>query len=309
MKKWIGLVLAALMMLSLAACASSGEEGTAATEPEQLQRPDLSAVSNWVMTAEYEGSSEKVRKYSYDNNGVLTGFGSHEATAVENELGGKTVRLISYDEKGEPSPFLSKHEYVYDAKGNLAAYRRLEPMSGDKLADSFTFEYDELGRLTKQEKSYMDLPQETITYTYDQQRLVGASYQTSVYDVTYSLSYGQQRWPDSISYTVRYVKTGNVEDCKVMLSSRVEHDQTHFRLTLVAGEGSEGVAVGKELVVYEELIDSLGDADAVRIALGDWGSFHMGWVPMRQFGALNAANWSSGSGVFVYTPLAVYLAQ
>jgi hypothetical protein len=59
----------------------------------------------------------------------------------------------------------------------------------------------------------------------------------------------------------------------------------------------------------EELIDSLGDADAVRIALGDWGSFHMGWVPMRQFGALNAANWSSGSGVFVYTPLAVYLAQ
>ena len=58
-----------------------------------------------------------------------------------------------------------------------------------------------------------------------------------------------------------------------------------------------------------ELIDSLGDADAVRIALGDWGSFHMGWVPMRQFGALNAANWSSGSGVFVYTPLAVYLAQ
>jgi hypothetical protein len=181
-------------------------------------------------------------------------------------------------------------------------------MSG-KIADSFLFTYDDRGRLIRQEKFYMELPQETITYTYDQQRLVGASYQTSVYDVTYSLNYGLQQWPDSVSYTVRYVKTGNVEECKVMLSSRVEHDKTHYRLTLVAGEGSEGVTVGKELVVYEELIDTLGDADAVRIVLGDWGSFHMGWVPMRQLGAMNAANWASGSATFVYTPLAVYLAQ
>lgn len=308
MKKWICVLLAALLALSAAACASAGEEGTSGTQPEPLKRPDLSAVTNWVMTAEYEGSSEKVRKYEYDNSGNLTGFGDYNATSEDNDRGGKTLKLTAYDKQGQVSAQLSRLEYVYDGNGRLAEYRRFEAIS-NKLADSFLFTYDENGRLIKQEKSYMDLPQETISYTYEGQRLVGASYQTSVYDVTYSLSYGQQRWPDSISYTVRYVKTGNVEQCKVMLSSRVEHDKTHYRLTLVAGEGSEGVTVGKELVVYEELIDSLGDADAVRIVLGDWGSFHMGWVPMGQFGALNAANWSSGSGAFVYTPLAVYLAQ
>lgn len=309
MKKLICIVLAGLMALSMAACASSGGEEPGVTEPMELKRPDLSAITNWVLTAEYEGNAAKPREYIYDHNGILQGFGSHKASTAVNDLGGKTVRLTAYTDEGEVSPMLSKFEYVYDAKGMLVAYNRMEAIS-NKLADSFTFEYDDQGRLIKQEKFYMELPQETISYTYDDQgRLAGAKYLTTVYDVTYTYTYGQERWPDCVSYTLNYVKTGNVEQCKVLLQPKVEHDQSHYRLTLVAGEGSEGVTVGKELVIYEELINTVGNASAVRIELTKWDSFQMGWVPLGQYGAMNAINWSAGSGTLVFKPLAAYLAQ
>lgn len=308
MKKWFCAALVALLAFGAAACSSEGQNGTSGTEPTVLRRPDLSSYASWVLTTEYELSSEKHRSYEYDNQGNLTGFSNYKAVREDNDRGGKTVKLTAYDDHGQVSALHSKFEYIYDEAGLLVEYRREEPISS-KLADSFVFTYDSEGRLVKQEKFYMELPQETVSYTYDADRLTGASYQTSVYDVTYTYTYGQEKWPDSIEFTKEYVKTGNREEGKLVIGNTVDHDASHFRLTLMAAEGSVGVAVGQTLLVYEELIDSLGDADAVRLQLGDWGNFQMGWVPMGQLGALNAVNWSGGSATLVFKPLSVYLTE
>lgn len=309
MKKMLCFLLAVLMLLSMAACTSPEQGGAdTGTKPAEPVRPDLGEFSPWLLTLEYEDDTSKFREYTYDQNGVLTGYGSHRASTSGNDLGGKTVKLVSYDQDGKVSNTLSKYEYVYDAKGNLVQYRRLEAL-GDKLADSFNFTYDEQGRLIRQEKFYMDLPQETATYTYDQENLVGATYQTSVYDASYTYTYGQEKWPQTVEYTIRYLKTENVEQGKVLVRSQVKHDAFLYRLTLTVGEGSEGAPAGKELLMYEELIDTAGDADAVRIVVGDWGGFHMGWLPMQQLGAMNAVNWSVSGGTYVFKPLAVYLTQ
>ena len=308
MKKLICLMLAALMALSMAACAGSGEETTAVTEPEVFERPDLDQFAPWVLTAEYEGTGGKLRNYEYNENGELTGFGDYKAVTEENDRGGKTLKLTAYDSEGKVSAQFSKYEYIYDEAGRMVEYKRFEAI-GNKLADSFVFTYDADGQLVKQEKFYMELPQETIEYTYEGQQLTKSSYKTSVYDATYTYVLDDAGWPAEIRYTVRYVKTGNVDEGTLVLDAKVEQDAKHYQVTLTAEVGDEDQKATRELLVYEEVIDTAGDVDAVRIVLGDWGSFQMGWVPARALGSLVGANWSGGTGTYIYKPLSVYLTE
>lgn len=305
MKKVLCAVLAGLLALSMAACATGGDNPGSTEETKTYSRPDLGEFAPWVLTAEYELTSEKKRDYRYDQNGELTGFGDYKAASAENDQGGKTVTLTAYDQDGKVSNYLSKFEYIYDSEGRLAAYRRLEAPSG-KLADSYTFTYNADGKVVKQEKFYMEMLQETMEYTYDGELMTKATFKSTVYESTYSYTYDETGVPCKLDYHTLYVKTGKVDEGVLELKKEEILDGSVYRLTLCVSEESDSAAAGKELMVYEELIDSVGGVDAVRLQFNDWGFFHIGAVPMRQLGAMAAANWSSGSATLIFKPLAVY---
>ena len=93
------------------------------------------------------------------------------------------------------------------------------------------------------------------------------------------------------------------------LQKSVYEDDTTYRVSLSTGSASDGVSQGKEVVRYEEVYDAEGKPVSVTLELKEWGLFQIASIPMRQCGAMNAANWSTGSTKFVYQPLAEYLAQ
>lgn len=309
MKKLLCLALSCLLLLSMAACKSGdGDTSTPTEAPEQTLNRSLEQYGPWVLTTEYEKSTDKNRQYYYGENGELLGYGDYQATTTTDDQGGKTVKLVAYDEDGQVSTYLSKHEYVYNADGKLVSYQRNEAL-GDKLADSFTFEYDAAGNMVKQEKYYMDLWQETVTYTYDGEKLTAASFKSSVYEASYTYVYDGSGVLSQLDYNIKYVKSGNVDKGTLALQKSVYEDDTTYRVVLSTSSSSDGVAQGKEVVIYEECYDAEGNIQSVQLEFKDWGAFQVASVPMRQYGAMNTANWSGGSAKFVYQPLSVYLAE
>lgn len=308
MKKLLCLTLSLLLLLSMAGCKDSGD-GPAPTEaPTAPAKPDLQQFGPWVVTTEYEKDTDKLRNYSYDESGNLLGFGDYKATSEINDQGGKTVKLLAYDAEGNVSNMLSKLHYIYNAEGRLVGYQRYEAL-GNKLADSFVFEYDSNGNMVKQEKFYMDNWHETITYTYEGKQLTAAAFKSSVYEASYSYVYDSDGLLSQLDFCTKYVKSGNEVKGSLALQKSVYEDDTTYRVSLSTGSASDGVSQGKEVVRYEEVYDAEGKPVSVTLELKEWGLFQIASIPMRQCGAMNAANWSSGSAKFVYQPLAEYLAQ
>lgn len=307
MKKLLCLVLS-LLLLSMAGCKDGGT-GSAPTEaPAEPAKPDLQQFGPWVVATEYEKDTDKLHNYRYDENGNLLGFGDYKATSEANDLGGKTVKLVPYDADGSVSDMLSKMHYIYDAAGKLVGYQRYEAL-GDKLADSFVFEYDTDGNMVKQEKFYMDNWHETITYTYVGKQLTAATFKSSVYEATYAYVYDADGVLSQLDFCTKYVKSGNEVKGSLALQKSVYEDDTTYRVSLSTGSASDGVSQGKEVVRYEEIYDAEGKPVSVTLELKEWGMFQIASIPMRQCGAMNTANWSAGSAKFVYKPLADCVAQ
>lgn len=310
MKKLLSLMLSLLLLLSLGGCKQEqGGEGPAPTEePSVSQKPDLEAFGPWVLAAEYEKNTPHFRQYRYAENGALLGFGDYEVTSETNELGGSTLIMTAYDADGNVSGKLSKLHYLYDADGKLAGYQRYEALGG-KLADSFVFEYDTDGNMVKQEKFYMDNWHETITYTYEGEKLVSAGFKSSVYEAAYSYVYDDDGVISQIDFSTKYVKSGNVVKGSLALQKSVYEDDTTYRVSLSSGGASDGVTQGKEVLRYEVKYDQQGKPLSVTLEIMECGLFQNGFLPMRQLGAMNAVNLSGGTAKFVYQPLADYVAQ
>ncbi|MBQ2700829.1 MAG: hypothetical protein IJF65_06685 [Clostridia bacterium] len=310
MKKFLCLVLSLLLLLSMTGCkqGQSNDDPAPTEAPTAPTKPNLSDFGPWVLTAEYEKDTDKLRNYRYDESGALLGFGDYKAIAESNDQGGKTLKFTAYDADGNVSNMLSKLHYVYDADGKLVGYQRYEAL-GDKLADSFVFEYDSKGHMVKQEKFYMDNWHETITYTYEDDRITAATFKSSVYESGYSYVYDDEGVLCQLDFHTKYVKSGNEDKGSLALLKSVYEDDTTYRVILSTGSGSDGVSQGKEVVRYEVSYNGEGKPLSVTLELKEWGLFQIASMPMRQCGAMNAANWSAGSAKFIYQPLADYVAQ
>ena len=310
MKKLLCLVLSLLLALSMFGCKKQeGGETTAPTEsPAAPEKPALEDFGPWVVTAEYQRDTDKLRNYRYDETGALLGYGDYQATTEANDLGGKTVKLVAYDADGNVSAMLSKMEYAYNAKGQLVSYQCFEAPGGT-LGENVTFDYDANGHMVKQIKCYRDNLQDTITYTYDGNRVKTTTFANSVNEATYSYVYDDEGVLSQLDFKVKYVKSGNVVEGSLALQKSVYQDDTTYRVVLSAGGASEGVTQGKEILFYEVKFDEQDKPIHVTLEIKEWGVFQSGWIPMRQLGAMNGANWSGGSAKFVYKPLDVYLAQ
>lgn len=310
MKKLLCLALAMLLLLSMVGCKKEkAAEPTAPTEATVApSKPSLGEYGPWVLTAEYQRDTDKLRNYSYDANGALTGFGDYKASTESNDLGGKTVKLVAYDSQGKVSTILSKLIYVYDAEGKLVTYQCREAL-GDTLAENVTFEYDAKGNMVKQEKRYGDNWQDTATYTYDGEKLVSSTFENSVNKATYSYVYDTEGVLSQLNFDVKYIKSGNEVKGNLALLKSVYQDDTTYRVILSAGSASEGVAQGKEILFYEVKYDEQGKPLRITLEVKSWELFQSGYIPMRQLGAMNATNWSGGCAKFVYKPLDVYLGK
>ena len=309
MKKLLCLVLSALLLLSMAGCKSGDGNGADPTvAPTEPPKPSLEEFGPWVLTAEYEKDTDKLRNYRYDESGALLGFGDYEASTESNDQGGKTVKFTAYDADGNESAMLSKMHYVYDADGKLVAYQRYEALGG-KLADSFVFEYDSNGNMVRQEKFYMDNWHETITYRYENGRVVAGTFKSSVYEAEYTYVYDSEGVLSQLDFHTKYIKSGNEDKGSLALVKSVYEDKNTYRVILSTGKASDGVSQGKEVVRYEVSYDDSGKPLHVTLELKEWGLFQIATMPMRQCGAMNTANWSAGSAKFVYKPLADYVKQ
>ena len=309
MKRILCLVLCVLLLVAMVGCKQENTEAPTPTEEPTLPaKPSLEDFGPWVLTAEYEKNTDALRQYRYDENGGLLGFGDYKATTEINEQGSKTVKLVAYDADGNVSNMLSTLYYIYGADGKLMSYQRYEAL-GNKLADSVTFEYDSDGNMVKQEKRYMDNWHETVTYTYKNKQLTEGSFKSSVYEATYTYVYDAEGVVSQIDFVTKYVKSGNVINGSLVLQKSVYEDDTTYRVALSTGSASNGVSQGKEILCYEEKYDAEGNPISVTLEVKEWGLFQNGVIPMRQCGAMNAVNWSSGSAKFVYKPLADYIAQ
>lgn len=313
MKKILCLVLSLLLVLSMAACKKSdtntptGDPTTATTapteDPASPVKQDLKNAGPWVVTAEYEKGTDTVRNYRYDKDGNLLGFGDYTAKYEANDQGGETMILVPYTADGKESTMFSKLHYVYDADGKLTGFKRYEAL-GNKLADSITFEYDADGNLVKQEKHYMENWHETITYSYQDGRVIKATFKNSVNEVSYKFIYDDAGIPSQVDFHNTYVKSGNVVEGSVVLLKSEYVDDTTYRLNLSAGSTSTGVSTGKEVIRYEVKYDENGKPLNVTLEIKEWGVFQNGFVPMRLCGAMNSVNLSAGCAKFVYKPLA-----
>jgi hypothetical protein len=312
MKKLLCLVLSLLLMLPMFGCKKQEDSKTtapSATEaPVAPEKPMLEDFGPWVLTAEYQRNTDKLRNYRYDESGALAGYGDYKATTEPNDLGGKTVKLVAYDADGNESSMLSKMEYDYNAKGQLVSYRNFEAPGGS-LGENVTFDYDANGNMVKQIKCYRDNLQDTITYTYDGHKVTAATFFNSVNEATYSYVYDDAGVLSQLDFNVKYIKSGNTIKGSLALQKSVYQDDTTYRVVLSAGGASEGVTQGKEILFYEVKFNEQGKPMYVTLELKEWGLFQNGCIPMRQLGAMNATNWSGGSAKFVYKPLDVYLAQ
>lgn len=309
MKKFLCVMLACLLTLSMAACKNSVDETPDPTQaPTEPVKQALSECGAWVVAKEYELSSSKSRDYRYDSQGNLLGYDDYQATSEANDLGGKTVTLIPYDKDGKVITHLSKHMYIYDEAGRLVKYQRNEGKTGN-LADNFVFEYNSDGKMVKQTKYYMTNFHEEITYTYEGEKLTKSTFRSTVHEAEYTYIYDSEGVPSQVNFLVEYVKSDNeIKGSLVLLKSVYESD-TVRRVTLSASNESTGIEQGKEVLVYQEHYDEQGKVLRVEIELLQWELFQIAWMPMRQLGAMNPTNMSGGTAKLVYQPLSVYWAN
>jgi len=117
-----------------------------------------------VLNYEYDAASRMVRisdesdsdivRYEYDVVGRLgkKSLGNGAYTIYEYDAAGQILHIINYNTSGE---VLSRFYYTYDLTGN--------PISMDTLEGTYSYEYDNIGQLTK--VTYPD--EHYVSYSYD----------------------------------------------------------------------------------------------------------------------------------------------
>lgn len=166
-KKWMALLLATVMLVSLAACSSSGSSKKSSKEGDMVtvclitraEGTDFFTTmkyddhGNLLQIAEYNDGTECVRdEYEYDADGKLIEWVSYwfneihyQETYTYDENGNLIQSCKSYADGPE---YISEYEYEHDEDGNLIQTRKT---AYDGYEEVFKYTYDKNGNLIKED--------------------------------------------------------------------------------------------------------------------------------------------------------------
>lgn len=324
MQKMLCLLLAMLMVFSMAACGEDGEKeasknqssvggGNAANgnKPENgssdTAEPSVEELGPWLVTEEvdYTGC---VYRYHYDENGELTSYElyndnnkklrDYKVTHSETAAGGKLTEVES--KHVNDSEFAKDCEMEYDADGNLI---RMSNFLGKKITGNYVYSYDESGNLLSYEAHSEDRKTNEAVYTYEDGRLATASGTTYGGDVTYHYDYTYIYGENGYLCEIRFDRS-DVGEGTITLGKDISRNEGGLHVLTHSAHSMQY----QNLFGYKAEYDGDGQRDKFTIIFHRWGFEPLYAIPLPAYGSL-LTSWDENIGEITYTRLDTYLAE
>lgn len=329
MKKLICLLLSVLLLMSLAACGegepvenTDGSTPSGTTQPTDPTNPSNPSNSDdptdpepedetvWVLAKEHSMGSKRYTKYFYDEQGnLLSGefyngsdkMGDYQYVTTENADGGKTVE-VRYKSVND-SEYITDGIMKFNAQGKIVHYQEYD-INGNIRDYSYTFTYNDAGKLIQQVGTGSDSGDKKLIVTYEGDRLTGTHYTESDGDFAkFSYSYDADGNPASVQMEYDSLDYQN----SMSFDFVIREFEDEWKLC--SEKDAPKPMDNRDLFVVTKNCDSDGNLHSVKIDAKPWGVFCNSWVPTAELGCLDVDNFFYGTAQLVYMPLDVYLAE
>lgn len=319
LKKILCLLLAVLMVISMAACGEDADQGGDKNSDGGNKNPGKNPTvptttvpaeddTVWVLVQESDMGSSRYTKYIYDENGDLAAGEFYmdgkktidiQFVSTPTASGGKIVEQLRKGLKEEE--FSKDTEFEYDAADRLIRATDYGYMG--EISCIYTFTYNEAGQLTEQVCMKDEEEVKKLTFVYDGDKLMEGHY-----------------WEPDGSYG-HYIYTYDDDGLPVKAEVDTNYmDEQKYTLEFVTVEGGDwwqlkatedchNVVGGRKLFYYEEQAEYGEKPHQRYVSIKSWGIFCTGWVPLVSFGCINPSNYFIGSAELYYEPLEVHLAK
>ena len=316
MKKLFCLLLVIMMLLSVAACGESGDKNdgggapSGTTQPTDPNTPAPGDDTVWVLVKEHSMGSKRYTQYVYDEQGNLLGgeffngsekMGDYQYVTTEAADGSKTVE-IRYKHVDD-SDFITDGVMKFNAEGKIIHYQEYD-VDGNIRNYSYTFTYNDEGKLIQQVGAGNDSGDKKLTLTYDDDRLTGTHYTESDGDYAkFTYSYGADGLPAGVQMEYDSMDYQNSMSFDFVIK------ELEGEWKLRSDTDAPRPMDNRDLFVITENYDADGNLYSVKLDAKAWGVFCNGWVPTVELGCLDVDNFFYGTAQLVYMPLDVYLAE
>lgn len=312
LKKWFFLLLALVMVLSLAACGEDTEEGGDKKPGKDSTIPTTTVPAEddtvWVLVRESDMGSSRYNRYTYDAEGNLVSgefykdgkvWGNYQYTTTPTANGGKIVEEF-YKHVNE-TEYTKYNEFEFDAAGRLIRTQDYD-YQGKATEAEYRFTYNEAGQLVEQVFVDEGQVEEKLTFVYDGDKLMEGHYEEKNGSYGhYIYTYDANGNPLKIDVHTDYM---DEQEYTLDLEMHDYHDYGYVKAT----DECHYVVGGRKLFYYE--VEKEGDeVCAVNVQLKSWGIFHTGWLPLVSFGCITPSNYFMSSADLRFEPLDVHLAE
>lgn len=312
LKKILCLLLALLMVCSMAACGEDADEGgnknpqKDPTNPTTTVPPEDDTV--WVLVRESNMGSSRYSRYVYDEEGNrvsgeyfdgLEKMGDYKFVTTKNADGGKLVE--QWYKHVKDTEFWMQNTYEYNAAGKLI--RTTDYDLWGKVDTIYTFTYNAAGQLVEQAQTNDGEVGKKLTFVYEGDLLMEGHYWDKNENYGhYIYTYDENGVPVKADVDTYYM-----DDQKYTLEFVADSGYDWWRLDTT--EECNNVVGGRRLFFCEEQAEYGKDPHQRYVSIKNWGIFHTGWLPLVAFGCIDTGNYFSAVADLYYEPLEVHLAN
>ena len=309
LKKLFCLLLALLMVFTLAACGEDADEGgnkdpgkdpdKNPTTPTTTVPPEDDTV--WVLVRESNMGSSRYSSYVYDEEGNLVSgeyfngldkMGDYKFVTTKNADGGKLVE--QWYKHVKDAELWMQNTYEFNAAGKLT--RTTDYDLWGKVSTVYTFTYNDAGQLVEQTQTTDGEVVKKLTFVYEGQLLMEGHYEDNGGSYGHYLyTYDENGNPVKVD-----VDTNYMDEQKYTLNFEVD-DKYFYEIR--ATEECHNVVGGRRLFFFEDEEEYRG------VQIKNWGIFHTGWLPLVSFGCIDTGNYFFAVADLRYEPLDVHLAK
>mgnify|MGYP003292103901 CR=1 FL=1 len=312
LKKILCLLLALLMVCSMAACGEDADEGGNKNEggnkdpqkdptvPTTTVPPEDDTV--WVLVRESNMGSSRYSSYVYDEEGNLVSgeyfnglekMGDYKFVTTKNADGGKLVE--QWYKHVKDAEFWMQNTYEFNAAGKLTCTTDYDLWGN--VSTVYTFTYNDAGQLVEQTQTTDGEVVKKLTFVYEGDLLMEGHYWDKNENYGhYIYTYDENGVPVKANVDTYYM-----DDQKYTLEFVADSGYNWWRLDTT--EEGDNVVGGRRLFFFEDEEEYRG------VQIKNWGVFHTGWLPLVSFGCIDTGNYFFAVADLRYEPLDVHLAK